>query len=70
MHRLPPPTLNLSNNQKDNVSQYNSSLNNVDDNRLENMNGNHNSNTSSVKLKSSSVIRICDPRDMFCMVRE
>jgi hypothetical protein len=71
MHRLPPPDLNLSDNQNNTVSQYDSSLkNDVVDNRLQNRNGNYNSNTSSVKLKSFSVIRICDPRDMFCMVRE
>jgi hypothetical protein len=70
MHRLPPPDLNLINNPDESVSQCNSNLKiDVDDNRLKKT-GEYNNNTSSVKLKASSIIRICDPRDMFCMVRE
>lgn len=68
MHRLPPPDLNLIDNQNESVSQFDSNLK-IDIDRLKETSEFINY-TSRIKLNSSSIIRICDPRDMFCMVRE
>lgn len=71
MHRLPPPDINL-NNQLDTTDQYDKNLNgNSNYNQtIKNSNNNQRKNNNDTKLKPSSMIKLADPRCMFCMVRE